>query len=49
MQGWAMRLYNAHGSRIPSLHPNSWAADSVDGTVLQKSEASMFLCGAWAI
>jgi hypothetical protein len=36
-------------TRIPPLHPNSWAADLVDGTVLQKSEASMVLCGTWAI
>jgi hypothetical protein len=42
-------MKQASGVEIPHVHPRSWAADLVDGTLVLQSHIFMILCGAWAV
>jgi hypothetical protein len=35
--------------KIPVLHPNSWAADLIDGKIIPLAETCVILCGCWAV
>ncbi|XP_071683496.1 uncharacterized protein [Lolium perenne] len=37
------------GVKIPCFHPTTWAIDIIDSNKLEPKDASVILCGAWAV
>lgn len=50
---FALRFWEAlerlSGSRLPRLHPASWAKDLMSGKMCLAEESSLFMCGVWSL
>ena len=43
------QVYKLSGAKLPKLHHATWAHDLLDPAIVQRKNATVILCGMWAI